>query len=246
MARICNDAWRTKARFHESGLVKRSTRARPPEHPAAFATADATSGLGRPRASTGNTHWAQGWWSAARRCDSPNHGPRPDKATVELLVIHSISLPAGQFGGDCVERLFTNQLDSAEHPSFEPLRDLRVSAHFFVRRDGELLQFVSCERRAWHAGESSWRGRANCNDWSIGIELEGLEVDSFEPVQYRTLTRLMKALRLRHPIGSVAGHEHVAPHRKHDPGSGFDWALLRAGLRWPRRMFPGDIAKPRR
>ncbi len=195
---------------------------------------------------TDRNHWAQGWWSAARRCDSPNHGPRPDQVAAELVVIHSISLPPGEFGGDAVERLFTNRLDPAQHPSFAPLRGLEVSAHFFIRRDGELLQFVSCERRAWHAGASSWRGRVNCNDWSIGIELEGLEGGAFEPAQYKTLARLMKALRLRHPIGSVAGHEHVAPQRKHDPGSGFDWTLLRARLRWPSRMFPDEIAQPRR
>ena len=188
-------------------------------------------------AATSRAHWADGWWRAARRCESPNHGPRPEQTGVELLLIHSISLPPGQFCGDAVERLFTNRLDAAEHPYFEPLRGLRVSAHFFVRRDGELLQFVSCERRAWHAGASSWRGRDNCNDWSIGIELEGLEGGRFEPAQYTRLTELMRALRKRHPIRCVAGHEHVAPLRKRDPGPGFDWPRLRSRLGWPARMF---------
>ncbi len=122
--------------------------------------------------------WRGGWLQAARRVDSPNFGPRPEGTAIELVVIHSISLPPGEYGGDAIERLFTNRLDPAAHPYFERLRDLQVSAHFLIRRDGELLQFVSCGKRAWHAGESSWNGRAGCNDFSIGIELEGLEGDT--------------------------------------------------------------------
>jgi AmpD protein len=145
-----------------------------------------------------------------------------------LLVIHSISLPPGEYGGDAIERLFTNQLDWTEHPYFETIRGLKVSAHFVVRRDGELLQFVSCDRRAWHAGASAWRGRANCNDFSIGVELEGLEGGCFEAAQYEALAALARGLARRYPIESVAGHEHVAPGRKRDPGAGFDWLRLRA------------------
>jgi len=194
-------------------------------------------------AATRRSRWTQGWWSAARRCESPHHGPRPGGSVVELLLIHSISLPPGEFGGDAVERLFTNRLDCSAHPAYRALEGLQVSTHFFIRRDGELVQYVSCERRAWHAGRSTWRGRENCNDWSIGIELEGLEGEPFEPVQYDALLRLMRALRARYPIRHVAGHEHVAPLRKRDPGPGFDWKGLRARLRWRSAMFPQAIAE---
>jgi AmpD protein len=145
-------------------------------------------------------------------------------------VLHSISLPPGVYRGDAVERLFRNTLDCRRHPYFGALRELRVSAHFLVRRDGLLLQFVSCDLRAWHAGQSCWRGRDNCNDWSIGIEIEGLEGKPFAAVQYRQLGRLLAALVRRHPIFDIVGHEHVAPGRKHDPGPGFDWRRLRRDL----------------
>lgn len=181
--------------------------------------------------------WHAGWWSAARRCESPNQGPRPPGVAVELVVLHSISLPPGQFGGEAIEQLFTNRLDPAAHPSFAALAGLEVSAHFVIRRDGELVQYVSTDRRAWHAGRSQWAGRDNCNDWSVGIELEGLEGGVFEPVQYLVLARLLRALRRRYPVNQIAGHEHVAPGRKHDPGPGFDWAGLRRRLRWPRALF---------
>jgi AmpD protein len=169
---------------------------------------------------------------------SPNFGPRPDGATVSLAIVHSISLPPGEYGGDAIERLFTNRLDPNAHPYFEALRGLKVSAHFLLRRDGELLQFVSVEQRAWHAGQSAWRGRDNCNDWSVGIELEGLEGSTFEPVQYRQLARLLRALASRYAISEAVGHEHVAPGRKADPGPGFDWPGLRRVLRRLRPALP--------
>ncbi len=174
--------------------------------------------------------WSQGWWRGARRCPSPNFGPRPPGASIDLAVIHSISLPPGEYGGDDVERLFTNRLDPDAHPYYERLRGLRVSAHFLIRRDGERVQFVSCDERAWHAGASRWRGRDGCNDWSIGIELEGLEGERFERAQYRSLATLLRALCRRYPVAEVVGHEHVAPGRKADPGPGFDWALLQRRL----------------
>jgi AmpD protein len=148
--------------------------------------------------------------------------------------LHSISLPPGVFGGDDVERLFTTRLDtgaSGAHPFYAGLHGLRVSAHFFVRRDGRVQQFVSCNERAWHAGVSHWRGRDNCNDWSIGIELEGLEGGLFEGAQYDRLARLLPLLSGRYPVQEAVGHEHVAPGRKADPGGGFDWARLRRALR---------------
>lgn len=154
-----------------------------------------------------------------------------------LVVLHSISLPPGVYGGDAIERLFTNRLDCDEHPYYDTLRGLQVSAHFVVRRDGELQQFVSCDQRAWHAGRSVWRGRESCNDWSIGIELEGLEGHSFEMPQYRQLARLLRALVRHYPLAEVVGHEHVAPGRKADPGPGFDWLALRRLLRLSRPVL---------
>lgn len=184
--------------------------------------------------------WREGWWSGARHRPSPNYGERPPGMQPTLVIVHSISLPPGVLRGDAVERLFLNSLDAGRHASFEGLRGLQVSAHFFVRRGGEVMQFVATHQRAWHAGASSWRGRDNCNDWSIGIELEGLEGRPFAAAQYRALRRLLRAILTRHPIDEVVGHEHVAPGRKHDPGAHFDWArLARAvgGLQlrvWPR------------
>lgn len=152
-------------------------------------------------------------------------------------MLHSISLPPGEYGSDAIERLFTRRLDAAAHPYFRSLVGLEVSAHFVVRRDGELLQFVSCDRRAWHAGVSAWRGRTNCNDWSIGIELEGLEGETFDSRQYPVLARVIEAAARRYPLKEVAGHEHVAPGRKRDPGPGFDWPRLRELLGWPAAAF---------
>jgi AmpD protein len=182
--------------------------------------------------------WVDGWWAGARARASPNFGPRPAGVEVTLAVVHSISLPPGRFGGDAVERLFTNRLDWDAHPYYQAIRGLQVSAHFFVRRDGRTTQFVSCDQRAWHAGVSAWRGRDNCNDCSIGIELEGLEGMCFTPAQYRELGRLLRALCRRYPVREAVGHEHVAPGRKADPGPGFDWAGLRRALRQRRPRLP--------
>ncbi len=178
-----------------------------------------------------------GWYRFARRLASPNFGPRPAGAAIDLIVVHSISLPPGEYGGDEVQQLFTNTLDWDAHPYFQTIRGIEVSAHFYIRRDGALWQFVACDDRAWHAGPSCWRGRDNCNDDSIGIELEGLEGGPFEAAQYEALAGLCAAIAQRYPIAHVAGHEHIAPGRKGDPGAGFDWAELRRGLGWPDRMF---------
>jgi AmpD protein len=182
--------------------------------------------------------WEAGRYRFARWLASPNFGARPEGASIDLLVIHSISLPPGEFGGGEVQQLFTNTLDWDAHPYFKSIEGMQVSAHFYIRRSGELWQFVSCDDRAWHAGASSWRGRANCNDDSIGIELEGLEGGRFEPEQYEALGSLAAAIAQRYPIAHVAGHEHIAPGRKQDPGAGFDWTLLRASTGWPASWFP--------
>jgi AmpD protein len=158
---------------------------------------------------------------------SPNQDERPADATVTLIVVHAISLPPGEFGGDGVERLFTNRLDPADHPYYREIHSLRVSAHFYIRRDGALMQFVPCTRRAWHAGVSEWRGRQRCNDFSIGIELEGCDERPFENVQYAVLARLIRVLRRSYAVEDVVGHVDIAPDRKTDPGPCFDWSRLR-------------------
>ncbi len=186
----------------------------------------------------GAPQWKQGWWAKAHACASPNRGPRPAGTTIDLAVIHSISLPPGSYGGDGIERLFTNRLDWNAHPYYQQIRGMQVSSHFLIRRDGTLMQFVSCDERAWHAGTSSWRGRDNCNDYSVGIELEGLEGEGFEDAQYEVLVELLRELVVRYPIAGVVGHEHVAPGRKHDPGPGFDWQRLITRLGWPVEQFP--------
>ena len=170
--------------------------------------------------------WALGWYAGARHCASPNFGARPAGAVLDLVLLHSISLPPGVYTGDAVERLFTNTLDWDAHPYFQTLRGLEVSAHFLIRRDGALWQFVSCEDRAWHAGASSFQRRDNCNDFSIGVELEGLEGDTFEPAQYDGLRTLLCALSEQYPLRHLAGHSDVAPGRKIDPGPGFEWHRL--------------------
>lgn len=182
--------------------------------------------------------WHGGRYRAARWLESPNFGARPAQALIDLVVLHSISLPPGVYGGDQVQDLFTNQLVWAQHPYFRQIEGLKVSAHFYVRRTGELWQFVSCDDRAWHAGVSQYRGRSNCNDDSIGIELEGLEGDTFEIAQYQTLAELHQAIRQRYPIAHIAGHEHIAPGRKADPGPGLDWNLLQNFLKLEDQYFP--------
>ena len=189
-------------------------------------------------ARTSASDWQQGWYAPAQRWDSPNFGPRPAGACIDLLVVHSISLPPGQYGGNEVQALFTNRLDWDAHPYFGQIRGLEVSSHFYIRRDGALWQFVSCDDRAWHAGRSEYRGRPHCNDDSIGIELEGLEGETFEPAQYDSLARLCQAIAGHYPIAHVAGHEHIAPGRKQDPGPGFDWPLLRSLLDFSDQCFP--------
>lgn len=165
-----------------------------------------------------------------RAVRSPNCDSRPPGAEVTLLVLHAISLPRGRYGGDAIERLFTNRLDPSEDPSFAGLAGLRVSAHFLVRRDGELVQFVPVAKRAWHAGASRWRGRERCNDFSVGIELEGTEEDAFCAAQYARLVALAGWLRARLPLRAVAAHSDIAPGRKRDPGAGFAWRQLLAAL----------------
>jgi AmpD protein len=173
---------------------------------------------------------ASGWLDAARQSPSPHQDHRPQGSTISLLVIHYISLPPNQFGGDDILKLFAGTLDTRSRPDYAELEGLRVSAHFLIRRDGSLIQFVSCLERAWHAGISSWQGQDNCNDFSIGIELEGGEIQAFEEVQYQVLISLCQTLARLYPIGHVAGHCHVAPGRKTDPGPCFDWQRLQKAL----------------
>jgi AmpD protein len=167
-----------------------------------------------------------GWCAAAWRYESPYFNARPAGAAVDLLVVHNISLPAGRFGGPHVSDLFTGRVDYNADPSLADLRNVEVSAHFLVRRDGRLVQYVSCNDRAWHAGASQFQGRANCNDFSIGVEMEGTDNVAFMPVQYEVLAQLALALRDRYPLRWITGHEHVAPGRKTDPGPCFDWTRL--------------------
>ncbi len=161
-----------------------------------------------------------------RVVDSPNQDERPPGVEISLAVLHCISLPPGEYGGDAIERLFTNRLDPDAHPYFRQIHATRVSAHFLIRRDGELVQFVPAARRAWHAGASSWRGRSRCNDFSVGIELEGTEEAPFEDAQYATLIELLRQLKLK----EVAAHSDIAPGRKTDPGPHFDWPRVLQAL----------------
>lgn len=171
---------------------------------------------------------ASGWLRGAHRLPSPNCDDRPAGMAIELVVIHSISLPPGEFGGDAVSDLFTNRLDWDAHPYFQSIRGLEVSAHFFIRRDGSLIQFVPCTRRAWHAGKSNWLGRERCNDFSVGIELEGTDKQPFTDAQYAALIPLLAALKAAYPIRAVVGHSDIAPGRKTDPGPHFAWQRLDA------------------
>lgn len=190
--------------------------------------------------------WQDGRYRFARWLPSPNFGPRPAQACIDLIVLHSISLPPGVYGGQQVQALFTNTLDWEQHPYFKEIEGLQVSAHFYITRGGEVWQFVSCDDRAWHAGASQYRGRGNCNDDSIGIELEGLEGDPFEHAQYEALAALCPALSLRYPIAHIAGHEHIAPGRKADPGSGLDWILLQKILGLTDQCFPEGVLRKTR
>lgn len=172
-----------------------------------------------------------GWLSGARRIESPNFDERPRDTDISLIVVHAISLPPAEFGGDDIVRLFTNSLDPGAHPYFAEIATLRVSAHFLIRRDGELIQFVSCRKRAWHAGASVFDGRERCNDFSVGIELEGCDELPFEDAQYARLERVIRSLHARYPGCPVVGHRDIAPGRKSDPGPRFDWTrLASAGL----------------
>ncbi len=165
----------------------------------------------------------RGWFSGVQRIASPNHDARPARTPITLLVIHSISLPPNEFGGPGIGQLFTNTLDCTTHPYYEQLAGIKVSSHFLVRRDGGIIQFVACRCRAWHAGVSEWQGRNRCNDFSIGIELEGSDFVAFDEPQYLALARLTRHLKRRYPIRSIVGHCDIAPLRKTDPGPFFDW-----------------------
>lgn len=168
---------------------------------------------------------------------SPHADDRPDEGDITLLVIHAIALPPERFGGHCVDDLFMGCLDCAAHPYFAALRGVRVSAHLFIRRDGTLVQYVPFNRRAWHAGESSFEGRSRCNDFSIGIELEGSDTQPFEDAQYTSLVRAADALLRAYPLLSrerIVGHADIAPGRKTDPGPHFDWLRFHAALAFPR------------
>ena len=169
----------------------------------------------------------------ATQCPSPNRDARPQGCRPEMIVLHGISLPPGDFGGPYIERLFTNRLDWDEHPYFSEIRDIEVSSHLLIRRDGELVQFVPLSERAWHAGESSFRGRGRCNDHAIGIELEGTDDTVYEDAQYEVLVEAIAAIRKVYANISareIAGHCDIAPGRKTDPGPAFDWLRLYDGL----------------
>lgn len=168
---------------------------------------------------------SNGWCVQAERLPSPNYDARPEGADVTLIVVHNISLPPNEFTGEWITDLFLNRLDPAVHPYFATIHAFEVSAHFLIRRDGRLLQYVSTQDRAWHAGASNWRGQIRCNDFSVGIELEGCDSKPYTAVQYEQLAVLTQALRERYSrINSIAGHHEIAPARKTDPGACFEWA----------------------
>ena len=178
-----------------------------------------------------------GWIVGVRRVLSPNHDERPAGSELGLIVVHGISLPPGEYGNGWIDRFFCNDLPADAHPYFATIQNLTVSSHVLIARDGTLTQYVPFDRRAWHAGKSQYCGRSACNDFSVGIELEGLEGSTFETAQYERLATTLQALAERYPIRAVVGHEHVAPGRKHDPGAGFDWARLRQLSSLPRVDF---------
>ncbi len=168
---------------------------------------------------------AAGFASDGVYIPSPNYDERPANE-VSLIVIHNISLPPQQYGGNGIIELFTNRLNPAEHPYYAEIYQLRVSSHFLIRRDGHLIQFASCLQRAWHAGQSNWQGRERCNDFSVGIELEGSDFETFSPMQYQTLARLITGLKAEYPITDIVGHSDIAPNRKTDPGPFFNWSAI--------------------
>ena len=169
--------------------------------------------------------------TSARFISSPNCDERPDEASLELLVLHNISLPPNEFGGEAVTQFFTNRLDFNAHPYYQELKGLKVSAHFFIRRDGEIIQFVPCAKRAWHAGVSRWGGRERCNDFSIGVELEGGDLVPFTEAQYQSLVELTISLKKYYPLEDIVGHSDIAPDRKTDPGPFFDWQKFQSLLK---------------
>jgi len=175
----------------------------------------------------------EGWLDAVLCVPSPNYHERPVGHTVDLLVIHGISLPAGEFGGPEITALFTNNIDTQAHPDFKELGGLKVSAHLLIRRDGQIVQFVPFTKCAWHAGKSSFNGRGCCNDFSIGIELEGVDDQPYDDRQYSVLVDVIKALQINYPnilTNNIVGHSDIAPGRKTDPGAAFDWLRLRASI----------------
>jgi N-acetyl-anhydromuramoyl-L-alanine amidase len=165
----------------------------------------------------------KGWVSGAVHIASPNFDERPQDCNIDMLVLHNISLPPSEYGGNGIIELFTNTLNPEEHPYYAEIYTRKVSSHFLIRRDGQLLQFVSCNDRAWHAGVSKWQERERCNDFSVGVELEGSDFETFETVQYETLEILMNTLKKYLPIKHIVGHSDIAPGRKTDPGPYFDW-----------------------
>jgi N-acetyl-anhydromuramoyl-L-alanine amidase len=168
----------------------------------------------------------KGFAKGAIQIASPNFDMRPDNSAIDMIVIHNISLPPNQYGGSGIVELFTNKLNPNEHPYYAEIYTAKVSSHFLIRRDGELIQFVSCLQRAWHAGVSNWQGRERCNDFSVGIELEGCDIEAFEDTQYCTLIAIIKSLKKNYPIQHIVGHSEIAPLRKTDPGPYFNWNKL--------------------
>jgi AmpD protein len=181
---------------------------------------------------------SDGWYSTAQRLPSPNFEARPEQVEPTLIVVHNISLPPDEFGGNAIAEFFQNRLDHDAHPYYDHLRGMRVSSHFVIRRDGALEQYVSCNERAWHAGASSFLGRERCNDFSVGIELEGSDRCPFEAAQYASLNEVVRALAERYPIEALAGHSDIAPGRKTDPGPHFEWPRLQRDTELAAKYFP--------
>jgi AmpD protein len=179
-----------------------------------------------------------GWYSTAQRLPSPNFEARPEQVEPTLIVVHNMSLPPDEFGGNAIAEFFQNRLDHDAHPYYDHLRGVRVSSHFVIRRDGAVEQYVSCNERAWHAGVSSFLGRERCNDFSVGIELEGSDRCPFEAAQYASLNEVVRALAKRYPIEALAGHSDIAPGRKTDPGPHFEWPRLQRDTQLAAKYFP--------